>query len=119
MRVITGREHARQRIELDILGERPVLFCVQRPQAALAQVWLEHTGGAWHSVAQRGPLRGDDNSARVERRGDAGRRGTTSGRRAPRFGLRLGLRLSAYAPAYASRNHSVVKKQVLKSQRKC
>ena len=62
MRVITGREHARQRIELDILGERPVLFCVQRPQAALAQVWLEHTGGAWHSGAQRGPLRGDNSA---------------------------------------------------------
>ena len=44
-RVIPGREHARQRIELDILGERPVLFCVQRPQAALAQVWFKHTGG--------------------------------------------------------------------------
>jgi len=47
-------KHARQRIQLEKMGGRPAFFCEQRPQAALAQLWLEHTGGAWRSVARRG-----------------------------------------------------------------
>ena len=47
-------KHARQRIQLEKMGGRPAFFCEQRPQAALAQLWLEHTGGAWRSVARLG-----------------------------------------------------------------
>ena len=50
-------KHARQRIQLEKMGGRPASFCEQRPQAALAQLWLEHTGGAWRSVG-RGVARG-------------------------------------------------------------
>ena len=64
-------KHARQRIQLEKMGGRPAFFCEQRPQAALAQLWLEHTGGAWRSVwrgvargarcsAVRGAMRGDE-----------------------------------------------------------
>ena len=34
------------------MGERPVIFSEQRPQATLAEALLDCLGGAWRSVAR-------------------------------------------------------------------